>query len=205
MNAAQPTPVVFVVDDDPEIRFGLDSLLRSVGMRAHTYASCAEFLQHPFNEDPACLILDVRLKGESGLDFQVRLAEMDVSMPIIFLSGHGDIAMSVKAMKAGALDFLVKPYREQDLLDAVMRAVEEDSKRRKTGKASAELRARYESLTQREQDVVAHAVKGLMNKQIAYEMGLSEITIKIHRGHAMKKMRAKTFADLVRMSQLLHG
>jgi FixJ family two-component response regulator len=205
MGVAQRSPTVFVVDDDPEIRFGLDSLLRSVDLRVRTYASGAELLQHPFNDEPACLILDVRLKGESGLDLQIRLAEMGVSMPIIFLSGHGDIAMSVKAMKAGALDFLVKPYREQDLLDAVMRGLETDSKRRETGKASAELRSRYDSLTQREREVVAHAARGLMNKQIAYEMGLSEITIKIHRGHAMKKMRAKTFADLVKMSQLING
>lgn len=197
------SPVVFVVDDDPSIRTGLDSLLRSVGMRVHTYASGADFLQHPFEDVAACLILDVRLQGESGLDFQVRLAEMKVSMPIVFVSGHGDIAMSVKAMKAGALDFLVKPYREQDLLDAVTLALQTDGKRRETGKAAADLLARHQTLTAREQEVMAYAVTGLMNKQIASELGLSEITVKIHRGHAMKKMQARTFADLVKMSQAL--
>lgn len=202
-TAVDQSPVVFVVDDDPSIRAGLDSLLRSVGMRVHTYASGADFLQHPFEDVPACLILDVRLQGESGLDFQVRLAEMKVSMPIVFVSGHGDIAMSVKAMKAGALDFLVKPFREQDLLDAVTLALQADGKRRENGKAAADLLARYQTLTAREQEVMAYAVTGLMNKQIASEMGLSEITVKIHRGHAMKKMQARTFADLVKMSQAL--
>ncbi|MFJ3483480.1 response regulator transcription factor [Pseudomonas sp. NPDC090202] len=203
MTVTDNSPVVFVVDDDPAIRAGLDSLLRSVGMRVFTYASGAEFLRHPFDDVPACLILDVRLQGESGLDFQVRLGELKVSMPIVFVSGHGDIAMSVKAMKAGALDFLVKPFREQDLLDAVALALQQDSKRRESGKAAAELEARYRTLTAREQEVMAFAVTGLMNKQIAAEMGLSEITVKIHRGHAMKKMQAKTFADLVKMSEAL--
>lgn len=203
MSSADNSPVVFVVDDDPAIRTGLDSLLRSVGMRVFTYASGAEFLQHPFDDVPACLILDVRLQGESGLDFQVRLSELKVSMPIVFVSGHGDIAMSVKAMKAGALDFLVKPFREQDLLDAVTLALQKDCKRRESGKVTAELQARFHSLTAREQEVMAYAVTGLMNKQIAAEMGLSEITVKIHRGHAMKKMHAKTFADLVKMSEAL--
>ncbi|SEJ48107.1 MULTISPECIES: response regulator transcription factor [unclassified Pseudomonas] len=205
MTPVDKSPIVFVVDDDPAIRAGLDSLLRSVGMRVYTYASGAEFLQHAFEDAPACLILDVRLQGESGLDFQVRLAEMKVSMPIVFVSGHGDIAMSVKAMKAGALDFLVKPFREQDLLDAVTLALQKDSKRRETGKVSAELRARFQTLTAREQEVMSYAVTGLMNKQIASEMGLSEITVKIHRGHAMKKMQARTFADLVKMSEALAG
>ena len=203
MSTPDHSPVVFVVDDDPAIRAGLDSLLRSMGMRVHAYASGAEFLEHPFDDSPACLVLDVRLQGESGLDFQVRLADMGVSMPIVFISGHGDIAMSVKAMKAGALDFLVKPFREQDLLDAVAAALQKDARRRETGKASAELRTRYKALTAREQEVMAYAVTGLMNKQIAAEMGLSEITVKIHRGHAMKKMQARTFADLVKMSQSL--
>jgi FixJ family two-component response regulator len=203
MSGEDNSPVVFVVDDDPAIRAALDSLLRSVGMRVHGYASGAEFLRHPFDDSPACLILDVRLQGESGLDFQVRLAEMNLSMPIVFISGHGDIAMSVKAMKAGALDFLVKPYREQDLIDAVTLALQKDAKRRETGKAAEELRSRYQALTAREQEVMAYAVTGLMNKQIAAEMGLSEITVKIHRGHAMKKMQARTFADLVKMSQAL--
>jgi FixJ family two-component response regulator len=205
MTAPALIPTVFVVDDDPALRTALDSLLRSVGMQVFTYASGAEFLQHSFDDAPACLILDVRLQGESGLDFQVRLTEQKVWMPIIFVSGHGDIAMSVKAMKAGALDFLVKPFRDQDLLDAVSMALQQDSKRRETGKSAANLQARYQTLTPREQEVMAFAVTGLMNKQIASEMGLSEITVKIHRGHAMKKMQAKTFADLVKMSQALAG
>ncbi|WP_296179008.1 response regulator transcription factor [Pseudomonas sp. UBA1879] len=205
MSATDMSPVVFVVDDDPAIRAGLDSLLRSVGMRVHTFASGGEFLQHPFEDIPSCLILDVRLQGENGLDFQARLAELKISMPIVFVSGHGDIAMSVKAMKAGALDFLVKPYREQDLLDAVTGALQQDARRRETGKTSSQLRARFQTLTPREQEVMALAVTGLMNKQIAAEIGLSEITVKIHRGHAMKKMQAKTFADLVKMSQALEA
>ena len=205
MTSQAPMPTVFVVDDDPALRTALNSLLRSVGMQVFTYASGAEFLQHSFDDAPACLILDVRLQGESGLDFQVRLTEQKVWMPIIFVSGHGDIAMSVKAMKAGALDFLVKPFRDQDLLDAVSMALQQDSKRRETGKSAANLQARYQTLTPREQEVMAFAVTGLMNKQIASEMGLSEITVKIHRGHAMKKMQAKTFADLVKMSQALAG
>jgi FixJ family two-component response regulator len=203
MSSADVVPIVFVVDDDPAIRVALDSLLRSVGMRVHAFASGAEFLQHPFEDVPSCLILDVRLQGENGLDFQVRLTEMKMPLPIVFVSGHGDIAMSVKAMKAGALDFLVKPYREQDLLDAVTQALLKDATRREEDKTSGQLQARYQTLTAREQEVMALAVTGLMNKQIAAEIGLSEITVKIHRGNAMKKMQARTFADLVKMSQAL--
>ncbi|MNU39770.1 Response regulator protein TmoT [compost metagenome] len=203
MSQALLTPVIFVVDDDPSIRAGLDSLLRSVGMRVHTFATANELLEHSFENVPSCLILDVRLPGESGLAFQTRLFEMDISMPIIFVSGYGDIAMSVKAMKAGAIDFLVKPFREQDLLDIVALALQKDTKRREDGEASSNLRALYHSLTNREREVMAYAVTGLMNKQIATELCISEITVKIHRGHAMKKMRAKTFADLVKMSQIL--
>lgn len=205
MSAENKGSIVFVVDDDPAIRAGLDSLLRSVGMRVYAYASGAEFLLHSFDDAPACLILDVRLQGENGLDFQVRLTELKVSMPIVFISGHGDIAMSVKAMKAGALDFLVKPFREQDLLDAVALALQSDTRRREAGKAAAVLHSRYQSLTAREKEVMTYAVTGLMNKQIACEMGLSEITVKIHRGKAMKKMQARTFADLVRMSEAQTG
>jgi FixJ family two-component response regulator len=203
MSQALLTPVIFVVDDDPSIRAGLDSLLRSVGMRVHTFATANELLEHSFENVPSCLILDVRLPGESGLAFQTRLFEMDISMPIIFVSGYGDIAMSVKAMKAGAIDFLVKPFREQDLLDIVALALQKDTKRREDGEASSNLRALYHSLTNREREVMAYAVTGLTNKQIATELCISEITVKIHRGHAMKKMRAKTFADLVKMSQIL--
>lgn len=203
MSTTDVSSIVFVVDDDPAIRAGLDSLLRSMGMRVHTFASGAEFLQHPFEDAPSCLILDVRLQGESGLDFQVRLTDLNMPLPIVFVSGHGDIAMSVKAMKAGALDFLVKPYREQDLLDAVTLALQKDAKRREAGRTTSQLQARHQTLTSREQEVMALAVTGLMNKQIAAEIGLSEITVKIHRGNAMKKMQARTFADLVKMSQAL--
>jgi FixJ family two-component response regulator len=203
MSPVIKAPMVFVIDDDLSIRTGLDSLLRSVGMRVHTFATANEFLDYPFEKVPSCLILDVRLPGESGLSFQTRLFELDVCMPIIFISGHGDIAMSVKAMKAGAIDFLVKPFREQDLLDIVAVALQKDAKRREYGEAKADLHTCYQSLTLREREVMAYAVTGLTNKQIAAEKGLSEITIKIHRANAMRKMRARTFADMVKMSQIL--
>ncbi|CAH0238574.1 response regulator [Pseudomonas mediterranea] len=195
--------IVFVVDDDASIRDALSSLLRSVGIRVETFASTAEFLQQPKTDCPSCLVLDVRLQGSSGLDFQRRMAESDSTIPIIFITGHGDIEMSVKAMKAGAVDFLAKPFREQDLLDAVTAALQADIRRREIRQQSADLHAHYQTLTAREKEVMAFAVKGLMNKQIAGQMNLSEITVKIHRAHAMKKMHAKSFADLVRMAESL--
>ncbi|UZE21467.1 response regulator transcription factor [Pseudomonas sp. B21-056] len=195
--------MVFVVDDDASIRDALSNLLRSVGIRVETFASTAEFLQQPKTDCASCLVLDVRLQGSSGLDFQRWLAESDSNIPIIFITGHGDIEMSVKAMKAGAVDFLAKPFREQDLLDAVTAALQADIKRRETQQQSADLHAHYQTLTAREKEVMAFAVKGLMNKQIAGQMNLSEITVKIHRAHAMKKMHAKSFADLVRMAESL--
>ncbi|WP_259698519.1 response regulator transcription factor [Pseudomonas brassicacearum] len=185
------------------MREALSSLFRSVGLRVETFSSPTEFLQSPDPDSPSCLVLDVRLQGASGLEFQHQLAESKVALPIIFISGHGDIAMSVKAMKAGAVDFLVKPFRDQDLLDAVAAAHQRDAKRREIDQQDAGLHACYQSLTAREREVMAHAAKGLMNKQIAGEMNLSEITVKIHRGHVMKKMRAKSFADLVRMAETL--
>lgn len=196
-------PVVFVIDDEAPMREALSSLFRSVGLRVETFSSPTEFLQCPDPDLPSCLVLDVRLQGASGLEFQHQLAESKVALPIIFISGHGDIAMSVKAMKAGAVDFLVKPFRDQDLLDAVAAAHQRDAKRREIDQKDAGLHACYQSLTAREREVMAHAAKGLMNKQIAGEMNLSEITVKIHRGHVMKKMRAKSFADLVRMAETL--
>ncbi|MBF4560350.1 response regulator transcription factor [Pseudomonas sp. p50] len=197
-------PIVFVVDDDASIRDALSNLFRSVGIRVETFASAAEFLQQQESSDaPSCLVLDVRLQGTSGLDFQNQLADSKVFMPIIFITGHGDIAMTVKAMKAGAVDFLAKPFREQDLLDAVSTAFQADIRRRDIDKKATDLHTHYQSLTAREREVMAHAAKGLMNKQIAGEMNLSEITVKIHRGHAMKKMHAKSFADLVRMAEAL--
>ncbi|TNF78866.1 response regulator transcription factor [Pseudomonas sp. ICMP22404] len=195
--------MVFVVDDDASIRNALSNLLRSVGIRVETFASTAEFLQQPKADCASCLVLDVRLQGSSGLDFQRWLAESDSNIPIIFITGHGDIEMSVKAMKAGAVDFLAKPFREQDLLDAVTAALQADTQRREIRRQSADLRAHYQTLTAREKEVMAFAVKGLMNKQIAGQMNLSEITVKIHRAHAMKKMHAKSFADLVRMAESL--
>ncbi|CDF92904.1 COG4566: Response regulator [Pseudomonas sp. SHC52] len=195
--------MVFVVDDDASMRDALSNLLRSVGIRVETFASTTEFLQQPKTDCASCLILDVRLQGSSGLDFQRWLAESDSNIPIIFITGHGDIEMSVKAMKAGAVDFLAKPFREQDLLDAVTAALQADIRRREIRQQSADLHAHYQTLTAREKEVMAFAVKGLMNKQIAGQMNLSEITVKIHRAHAMKKMHAKSFADLVRMAESL--
>lgn len=195
--------IVFVVDDDASIRDALSSLLRSAGIRVETFASTAEFLQQPKTDAASCLVLDVRLQGNSGLDFQRQLVESNANIPIIFITGHGDIEMSVKAMKAGAVDFLAKPFREQDLLDAVSAALQADITRREIEQQLSDLRSNYQSLTVREKEVMALAAKGLMNKQIAGQMNLSEITVKIHRAHAMKKMHAKSFADLVRMAQSL--
>ena len=200
--------VVFVIDDDAHIRDALSNLLRSAGIRVETFASTAEFLLQPKTAAPSCLVLDVRLQGNSGLDFQRQLVESDASIPIVFITGHGDIEMSVKAMKAGAVDFLAKPFREQDLLDAVTAALRTDMSRREIERQSSNLHADYKSLTAREKEVMALAAKGLMNKQIAGQMNLSEITVKIHRSHAMKKMHARSFADLVRMAEALgvgHG
>ncbi|AXA54104.1 response regulator transcription factor [Pseudomonas thivervalensis] len=195
--------IVFVVDDDASMRDALSNLLRSVGIRVETFASTADFLRQPKPEYPSCLVLDVRLQGASGLDFQAQLAESNSNIPIIFITGHGDIEMSVKAMKAGAVDFLAKPFREQNLLDAVSAALQVDVRRRQVEQQFSDLHARYQTLTVREKEVMGFAVTGLMNKQIAGQMNLSEITVKIHRAHAMKKMCAKSFADLVRMAEAL--
>ncbi|KAB0480996.1 Two-component response regulator, FixJ family, consists of REC and HTH domains [Pseudomonas reinekei] len=195
--------IVYVVDDDASIRDALSNLLRSAGIRVETFASTAEFLSQPKTGSASCLVLDVRLQGNSGLDFQRQLVETNTTIPIIFITGHGDIEMSVKAMKAGAVDFLAKPFREQDLLDAVSSALQTDIKRRELERQSSNLHADYQSLTAREKEVMTLAVKGLMNKQIAGQMNLSEITVKIHRSHAMKKMHARSFADLVRMAHAL--
>ncbi|MGR4974166.1 response regulator transcription factor [Pseudomonas sp. LARHCG127] len=195
--------IVFVVDDDASMRDALSNLLRSVGIRVETFASTADFLRQPKTECPSCLVLDVRLQGASGLDFQAQLAESNSNIPIIFITGHGDIEMSVKAMKAGAVDFLAKPFREQNLLDAVSAALQADVRRRQVEQQFSDLHARYQTLTVREKEVMGFAVTGLMNKQIAGQMNLSEITVKIHRAHAMKKMCAKSFADLVRMAEAL--
>jgi FixJ family two-component response regulator len=202
-SAPLPGPVVLVVDDDVSMRTALSNLFRSVGLRVELFGSAPEFLQSKLADVPSCLVLDIRLPGPSGLDFQAELAKANIHIPIIFMTGHGDIPMTVRAMKAGAVDFLTKPFRDQDMLDAVSTAIERDRKRREDEKVLADLRALFDSLTAREQEVLALVAAGLMNKQIAAEIGLAEITVKIHRGHVMRKMGARTLADLVRMAELL--
>ncbi|MFT3730252.1 MAG: response regulator transcription factor [Hyphomicrobium sp.] len=194
---------VYVVDDDTAIRDALSSLFRSVGLQVNVFGSAAEFLQKKLPHIPSCLVLDIRLPGVSGLDFQTQLAKAGIRMPVIFMTGHGDIPMSVRAMKAGAVDFLTKPFRDQDMLDAVFSAIETDRKQLESDHGIAELVAHYESLTAREKEVMAYVTKGLMNKQIAGELGLSEITVKIHRGHVMRKMEVRSLADLVRAAEKL--
>jgi FixJ family two-component response regulator len=200
---AKAEPIVFVVDDDPSVREALGSLFRSVGLRVELFGSAAEFLQHKRPDGASCLVLDIRLPGVSGLDFQGQLLKANIRTPIIFMTGHGDIPMSVRAMKAGAVDFLAKPFRDQDMLDAVAAAIQRDQQAREAEQAAAALRTAYESLTAREREVMALVTSGLMNKQAAGQLGLSEITIKIHRGQAMRKMKAKSLADLVRMAESL--
>lgn len=195
--------VVHVIDDDEPLRAALDSLFRSVGLDTRTYRSAQDFLSNAQPDLPGCLVVDVRLPGLSGLDFQMRLTELGIRLPVILMSGHGDIPMSVRAMKAGALDFLVKPFRDQDLLDAVAAAIEQDRHRREAAHAHQLLFARHALLSPREQQVMALVTSGRLNKQIAGDLGLSEITVKIHRGAAMRKMGARTLPDLVRMAEAL--
>jgi len=195
--------VVYVVDDDEAVRLALSGLLRSTGLRVETFESSQEFLAYPKHNAPSCLILDVRLRGESGLAFQEQIAKSGVRMPIVFMTGYGDIAMTVKAMKAGAVDFFAKPFRDQDMLDAVANALARDGERLAAEQSVAGLRTAYESLTPREREVLVFVVAGLMNKQIAYEMDLTEVTVKIHRGRVMKKMGARSVADLVRKAESL--
>jgi FixJ family two-component response regulator len=196
-------PVVFVVDDDASVRDALSSLFRSVGLQVELFESAAEFIRHKLPDAACCLVLDVRLPGMSGLDFQAELAKAKIQIPIVFMTGHGDIPMSVRAMKAGASDFLAKPFRDQDMLDAVATALQRHRKERDSQRAAATLRESYELLTSREREVMALVTAGLMNKQAAAELGLSEITVKIHRGQVMRKMNAKSLADLVRMAESL--
>ena len=193
---------VFVIDDDASVRQALISLLQSVGLNVEAFGSPADFFKRRTAKDiaAACLILDVRLPGVSGLDFQAELAKSDTHLPIIFISGHGDIPMTVRAMKAGAVEFLTKPFREQDLLEAVQLALQRDRDRRIEQRAVLQIRARFEALTPREQEVVGLVTAGLMNKQVAAELGVSEVTVKLHRGNVMKKMGARSLADLVRMA-----
>ncbi|CAH2395220.1 MULTISPECIES: response regulator transcription factor [Mesorhizobium] len=195
--------IVYIIDDDESVREGLCDLLRSVGLGVQTFTSSQEFLDSKRIDAPGCIILDVRLPGRSGLEFQSVLQNLNIQLPVIFISAHGDVPISVRAMKSGAIEFLTKPVREQELLDAVHAGIEQDRARRQEALSIAELRERYDSLTPREREIMNLVVTGRVNKQIAAQAGLSEVTVKVHRGHVMQKMRAKSLVDLVRMADSL--
>lgn len=202
-EAGNNEPIVLVVDDDPSVRRALVNLFESVGLRVAAFGSAPEILQSKPPEVPSCLVLDIRLPGLSGLDLQADLAKANIHTPIIFITGHGDIPMTVRAMKSGAVDFLTKPVRDQDMLDAVQAAIQRDRKRREIEKTVSNLRSRFESLTPRERDVLSLVASGKMNKNVAAELGLAEITVKIYRGQIMRKMGAKSLAELVKMNEAL--
>ena len=202
-TAKKDQAIAHVIDDDISLRDALDLLFPSVGLDVRTYTSVQEFLDAGAHDGPGCIVLDVRLPGISGLDFQSRCDGFGVYLPIVLMTGHGDVPMSVQAMKAGAVDFLPKPFRDQDMIDAVTAAIERDRERRAADSAAAEIRDRYASLSSREQQVMTMVTAGKMNKQVAFELGLSEITVKTYRGAVMQKMAARTFADLVRMADTL--
>jgi FixJ family two-component response regulator len=199
-ESAEEQPIVLVIDDDQSMREALENLFSSVGLRVETHQSASAFLQAEMPTAPSCLVLDIRMPGQSGLDLQAELTREDIRIPIVFITGHGDVPMSVKALKAGAVDFLVKPFRDQDVLDAVTAALDRASRERAAERRLSDLRASFDALTSREREIMKHVTEGLMNKQIAHELGLTEITVKIHRGNMMRKIGARSLPDLVRMA-----
>lgn len=202
-NSAKPQPVVYIIDDDRSMRVALDDLFASVSLRAVAFASVQDFLAHPRPVGPACLVLDVRMPGQSGTDFHLRMHELGLHIPVIFITGHGDIAMGVKAIKNGAVDFLTKPFRDHDLLDAVHKAIALDQRRLEQSNIAAIINARWQSLNQGERDVFRLVIQGLMNKQIAGELDVKEVTVKVRRARVMQKMQAASLAELIRMADLL--